>query len=591
MTGRLRPGATLAQAQSELDGIAGALAASYPATNQGRAFAVRPLRPFVGNVGGTLWLLFAAVVVVLVLACVNIANLLLGRQLAREREMAMRVALGAGRGRLIRQCLTESLMLAVIGGALGVGLAAIGIQPFVAMWPGGLPRASGIVLDGRVLLFALGMSLASGLAFGLAPAFGAQTRDVERTLRAGGRTVGRASRRLQGAFVVVQVGLAMVLLASASLLGRTLLRVSSLDPGLDVRNVLTARAAISPTTLDDPSAARVAWQAVLENARRVPGVIAVTMVDTVPLRSGNNQIGYRLSPAPVPDNEQPTALAMSVTPEYLTVTGIPLRAGRFFTDSDRLGSQSVAVIDEVMAEQAFGGRNPVGQPLWIDLGNDPATIIGVVGHVRYWGLASDDQSAVRAQIYYPFAQVPDRLIRRWSQLMSIAVRSSIEPPAVIEPLRRAVAGEARDQVLYEVQTLEALASAAIAPQRFLRGLVGVFSAMALTLACVGVYGVLAHLTSQRLPEMAVRMALGASAAGVRWLVLRQSLGLVAIGVLLGVGGTMISDRVLSRLVEGALPAGLSSMVVAGPVLVFAALVASVVPARRASRVDPAAALK
>ncbi len=591
VTGRLRAGATLAQAQTELRGIAAALAASYTATNQGRTFTVIPLQPAVGNVSGTLWLLFAAVVVVLVLACVNIANLLLARQLARQREMALRVALGAGRGRLIRQCLTESLMLAVIGGTLGVGLAAIGLQPFVATWPGGLPRASTIALDGRVLLFALAMSLASGLAFGLAPAFGAQTRDVERTLRAGGRTIGAASRRLQGVFVIVEVGLAMVLLASASLLGRTLLRVSSLDPGLDVHNVLTTRAAISPAALGDPAAARDAWRSLLENARRVPGVSAVTMLDTVPLRSGNNQIAIRLTPAPLRGTDGPTALASSVTPEYLGVTGIPLRAGRFFTEADRLGAQSVAVIDDVMAEQVFGGRNPIGQSLWIDLGNDPATIIGVVGHVRYWGLASDDQSAVRSQIYYPFAQVPDALIRRWSQLMSIAVRTSVEPAAVIEPLRRAVAGDARDQVLYQMQTLEELASASIAPQRFLLWLFGIFSAMALTLACIGVYGVLAHLTSQRVPEMAVRMALGSSASGVRWLVLRQSLGLVAVGILIGMAGTMVSDRVLSRLVDGALPAGLSSIAVATPVLVFAALVASVVPARRASRVDPAAVLK
>jgi predicted permease len=591
VTGRLRPGATLEQARGELGGFAGTLAATYPDSNKTRTFVVNELRPEVGDVGGTLWLLFGAVVAVLLIACVNIANLLLARALTRERELALRVALGAGRGRLIRQCLTESVVLGVGGGLLGVFVAWIGLRPFVAMWPGSLPRASEIALDGPVLLFALGVSVASGLAFGLAPALGAPTRHVERTIRASGRGVTGQSRRLQGAFIVVEVALAMVLLACASLLGRTLLRVSSLDPGVDVYNVLTARAAISPTKLRDPAAAREAWRDLLDQARRVPGVAAIAMVDTVPLRQGNNQIGYRTSAAPVLENQQPTALATSVTPEYLAVTGLTLRAGRFFTDADRLGTESVTVIDDVLAEQAFGGQSPLGRKLWIDLGNDPATVIGVVGHVRYWGLAADDQSQVRAQLYYPFAQVPDQFVWRWSQLMSIAVRTEIDPSAVLGPLRRAVVGDTRDQVLYQVRTLEELAGASVAPQRFLLWLFGVFAAMAIALACIGIYGVVAYLTSQRLPEIGVRMALGASAGGVRWLVLRQSLGLISMGLVIGGAGAMAADVVLSRLVQGVQPAGAASIAVAAPVLVLAALAASLIPAERASRVDPAIVLK
>jgi predicted permease len=592
VVGLQRPGVTLEQARAEVAALGGVLAAAYPDTNKQRTYTVNPLRLNVGDLGNTLWLLFAAVIVVLLIACVNIANLLLARALTRQHEIALRVALGAGRGRLIRQCLAESVVIGALGGALGVALAWIGTKPFIEMWPGGLPRVDGIAINGSVLLFALGISVASGIAFGLAPAFGARTRDVESTLRAGGRGIAGRPRRMQGAFVIVQVALAMVLLACASLLGRTLLTVSSRDPGVDVRNVLTARTAISPAKLRNPAEARLAWQDLLDRGRRVPGVSAIAMVDTVPMRQGSNQIEYRLSAAPVPEKQQTTTLATCITPDYLKVTGIPLRAGRFFTDADRPGAQAVVVIDEVLAERAFGQRNPIGAELWSnELGPDPVTIVGVVGHVRQWGLAADDQSAVRAQLYYPFAQLPDQLVWRWSQLMSIAVRTEVDPTTVVTPLRRAVVGESRDQVLYQLNTFQDLADASIASQRFLLLLFSIFATMALALACVGIYGVLANLTRQRLPEMSVRMALGASAGAVRWLVLRHSVGLMMIGVLVGVAGAIATEKTLSSLVEGAEPRGALSVAVAVPVLVLAGLLASFIPARRASRVNPATLLK
>jgi predicted permease len=442
-----------------------------------------------------------------------------------------------------------------------------------------------------VLLFALAASLFSGLLFGLAPALRVPTRALEQALRAGARTVAGSSRRLHGGFVISEIALAVVLLVSAGILGRTLLHLSSLDPGVDVRNILTARMALSPGTLASPARTRAAWDDVLDRARSVPGVQAVTIVDTVPMREGSNPIGYWTTPAEPPENQQPLASATSVTPDYLKVMGIRLRQGRFFDDQDRKGHEGVVVIDDVMAQQAFGGQEPLGKHLWIGMDSDPVRVVGVVGHVRYWGPADDDPTQVRAQLYYPFAQVPDRYLRRWSELMSIAVRTSITPLNLVEAVRREVRGATGDQVLYEIRTMEQLASGSLARQRFLLLLFGVFAGLALLLACVGIYGVLAYLTSQRVPEIGVRMALGATARDVMRLVLRQSLGLMVAGVGVGMAAALAAGRILERLVPGVQrtdPLTVAAMI---SLLVVAALFASFLPARRASRVDPLRALR
>jgi predicted permease len=598
---RLRPGATLANAQAELGLIGRHLAEEYADTNAGRTFLVQPLRPEVGDVRSTLWLLLGAVSLVLLIACVNVASLLLARAVSRERELSMRAALGASRSRLVRQCLTESAVLALSGGLLGLLLADVGVRPFIAFWPGSLPRAQEVHLDWRVMLFAISVSLLSGLLFGLAPALRSPARGLEQALRAGARSVAGTSRRLHSAFVISEIALAIVLLVAAGMLGRTLLMLSSLDPGVNVNNVLVTRMALSPATLADPGRIRPAWQDVLSRASRVPGVQSVALVDTFPMREGNNQIGYSTSADIPPENQQPMTLATSVTPDYLNVMGIPLRRGRFFDDQDRIGNQLVVVIDDVLSKQAFGTQDPVGRRLWIpgtsspfssdSKAPDPVLVVGVVGHVRHWGLAGDDQAQVRAQLYYNFAQVPDPLLPRWSQLMSVAVRTSVAPLSVVESLRQQVRGAAGDQVLYEVRTMEQLASGTLARQRFLLLLFGIFAGLALLLACIGIYGVLAYLTGQRVPEIGVRMALGARPADVMWLVFRQSLGMIFGGIAVGIVAALAAGRGLQHLVEGMLPTEPSTLAITVPVLVVAALLASFVPARRASRVDPMTALR
>jgi predicted permease len=589
---RLAPGATQARASAELAAMARRLAGEHPDTNAGRSFVAAPLRPEVGDARSTLWLLFGAVGLVLLISCVNIASLLLARAVSRERELALRVALGAARSRLARQCLTESAVLSLVGGALGVVLAAIAIRPFIAFWPGSLPRADEVRLNWQVLLTALAISAGSGLLFGLAPTLRVAARELEQSLRAGGRNIGGNSRRLHGGFVIAEIALAVVLLVAAGILGRTLVRLSSLDPGVNTQNVLVTRMALSPAVLASPVKIRTAWQEVLERGRTVPGVQAIATVDTVPMRQGNNQLGYWPSADVPPANQQRLALATSVTPEYLQVMGIALRAGRFFDDRDRIDSEPVVAIDDVMARHAFGEQNPIGRRIWIpDMGAGPFKVVGVVAHVRHWGLAGDDQARVRDQFYYPFAQVADPLVRRWSDLMSIAVRTNVPPLTVLPALRRELRGAGADQVLYQVRTMEQLADGSLARQRFLLLLFAVFAGLALLLAATGIYGVLAYVTNQRVPEIGVRMALGASGGAVMRLVFGQSLRLIAVGAAIGTAGAFAAGRVLERLVEGVRstePLTFAAMI---GILVATALLASWIPARRASRVDPLSALR
>jgi predicted permease len=602
--GRLRPGKTVGEAQAEFDLIGRHLAEQFKDTNAGRAFHAEELRPSTGDAGPRLWLLLGAVGLVLLIAGANVASLLLARAVSRERELAMRVALGATRGRLVRQCLTESTVLGLSGGVLGVLLAASGLRPFMALWPGELPRAEEVRLDWHVLLFAAGVSLLASFFFGAAPAFRAPFENVERALRTGMRSVAGASRRLHGVFVVSEVALAIILLVAAGMLGRTLLHLAALDPGVDIHNVLVARMALSPATLTDPGKTRAAWKDVLDRAQHLPGVRSIATADTFPMREGDNELAYSTRPGdPTPENELPFALLTCVSPNYLNVMGLHLRRGRFFDEHDTPDSTPVIVIDDVLARSAFGGEDPIGKRLWIPemgYGFSPDEnrglanvfrIVGVVGHVRHWGLGADDQAKVRAQIYYPFSQLPDSFMRRWSQLMSIAVRTDVPPLSVLGTLRIELKGDAGDQVLYEVHTMEELASDSLASQRFLLVLFGIFAAVALLLACVGIYGVLAYLTGQRVPEMGLRMALGAKARDVIWLVLRQSLSMIVIGVTLGAVATLAMERVLLRTVEGMQPNAAVSFAVMIPLLVAAALLASYLPARRASRIDPVIALR
>ncbi|HET7205939.1 MAG TPA: ABC transporter permease [Terriglobales bacterium] len=587
---RLRAGVTLAQAQTELGLISQRLASQYPQSNRGLAMVSHPLQQeVVQDVQSTLWLLLGAVSLLLLIACVNVANLLLARAASRRREFAMRLALGAAQRRLLRQCLTESTVLAICGGLLGLLIAKLGIHPFLAFWPGSLPRTDEVGFDWRVLLFALGASLACSLVFGMAPALRARNSNLEEILRAGARNIVGNLRSLHHGFVVSEIAIAVVLLVSAGILAKTLLRLSSVNPGVDVHGLLTARVALSPSALTNPARARAAWQDFVERARSVPGVKSVALTDIVPLREGENVLGYWTSPTSPPPSETPSALASSATPDFLSVMGIPLLRGRFFNDNDRLGNQPVVVIDQNLAKHAFGNQEPVGKRLWVPgMGAPPVLVVGVVGHVRHWSLAGRDDTD---QLYYPFTQVPDDLMHFFSSVMSVTIRTDVAPLTLVPALQREMRGVSRDQALYDIGSMEQLISASLARQRFLLFLFGIFATLALLLACVGVYGVIAYLTSQRVPEIGVRMALGASASAVLRLVIRQSLVMISAGIAAGIPLALVASRLLQSLVPGARMGEPSTFFVMILLLFAAALSAGYVPARRAAKLDPMVALR
>lgn len=590
---RLRSGATLASAQSELSTIGQRLAQQYPDSNDGITFAPHRLQEeLVRNVRSTLWLLLGAVSLVLLIACVNVASLLLARAVSRERELAIRTALGASRSRLLRQCLAESALLGICGGTLGLLLSIYGSQPFAKFWPDNLPRAAEVHLDWRVLLYAMAVSLASSFLFGMVPALRTPRTTLEETLRSGARTIAGKSKRLHSSFVISEIALAVVLLICAGLLGRALLRLATLNPGLDVHNLLTARVAFSPGVLSSPAQTRAAWREFAENLRQVPGVRAVSLTDIVPMREGENIVGYWATPVAPPPNQAPITLASAVSPDYLKAMGIPLLGGRFFNDHDRLDHAPVVVIDQNLARHAFGNENPVGKRLWIQaMANTPIEVIGVVGHVRHWGLADDDQSQVQDQCYYPLFQVPDSLTRFFSSVMSVAIRTDVRPLSMLEALQRQARGSSGDQALYEVRTMEQLVSGSLALQRFLLWLFGIFSALALSLACLGIYGVIAYLTNERFPEFGVRIALGASKGNVMQLVLRQGLILALAGGGIGTVMSLAGGRALQRMVAG-VPGPDPVVIFAMLSVLFAvALLACYLPARRAAKVDPMVALR
>ncbi len=584
--GRLANGVSLPQAQAELAAIGTRLAEQYPRINSGSLLPVPLNREVVGDVSSTIWLLFGAVAFVLLIACANIASLLLARAVSRENELAMRAALGAGRGRLVRQCLTESALLGIVGGLLGLLIAAVGTPAFLSFWPEqGLPRAGEVHIDWLVLAFALATSLACSLLFGLAPALRASLR---RSLHSGARSASAGTRRLHGAFVSAELALTVVLLVCAGILGRTMLRLSSLDPGFRLQGVMAARVAMAPGVDRDPARVRAVWRDMLERSKQVPGVDFAAAVDVVPMRNGINVLSYGLVPNLPPSSQKP-ALSTATTPDYLRVMGIPLLHGRFFNDQDKPASEPVIVIDSVMAQRAFPGQDPTGRRIWVPaLGPGPVTVIGMVGHVRHWGLAGDDAADVRDQLYYPLSQVPDSLMALFARVTSLAVHSSSPSPNLLESVQSALHG---DPLLFDATSMDQAAADSLARQRFLLTLFGAFSSLALLLACIGIYGVLSYLTRQRVPEIGVRMALGASSADIRGMILRQSLTMIVAGVALGMAGAIEAARLLQKLVQGVGPTSPSTYMAMLALLAAAALLASFLPARRASRIDPLTALR
>jgi len=585
--GRLKPGVTLAQAQADLDRVMRDLAAAYPATNKGQGAKIFPLKErMVGNIGTTLWMLLGAVGFVLLIACVNVSNLLLARSTGRTREFAIRAALGAGQWRLLRQSLTESTLLALAGGGLGLLVAAWSTRAALNMLPTTLPRAEEIGLDGRVLIFTVSVSLLTGILSGLAPALKTLQWRLSESLKEGGRGAGSVRRHAQGVFVVVEMALALVLLVGAGLMIRSLNALWNVDPGFRPDNALTFGLNFPPSTsagrTASPEAIRANLRELKDKLASVPGVRAVSFSsDSFPLQSAIDDLFWLDGqPKPESQSEMNSALIYWVDPDYLATMGIPLKQGRFFTEQDDERSQPVVVIDEVFARKYFPNASPIGKR--INYEGNLAQIVGVVGHVKQRGLDLDDKATVRAQLYNP--------LRRPSSVNVVARVERVEP-ALFDSIRRVVQSQNSQIAIFRFQTMNEVIAGSLATRRFSMTLLNAFAAAALLLASVGLYGVISYLVGQRTHELGVRIALGAGRKDVLRLIVNHGMKMAMGGVALGLIAALGLTRLLAQMLYGVSATDPATFTVIALLLVAVALLACSLPAWRATKVDPLVALR
>ena len=535
--------------------------------------------------------LFAAVGFVLLIASANIANLLLARGAARQRELAVRTALGAGRGRLMRQLLTESVLLALVGGAAGVLLAYWLLRILPAAAPAGIPRIDEVAIDGTVLAFACLTSIGTGLLFGLVPALQASRVNVVGTFNEAGMSATGGFRflrgnRLRSLLIVAEVALSFVLLVAASLLVRSFVTLADVNPGYDPANVLTARLSLPPARYGDAAVKNVFWDRLLDRLGALPDVRAAGVTNLLPLLPGNIVLtfGVEGEPDPPSRDDQPRAGLRLVTPGYIAAMGLRLVEGRSLADTDRADGALVLLVNESLARQYLGGR-ALQRRLRGLTGAGPFEIVGVVGDVRHAGLDVDPQPEIYMSAVQPGTRLPP------SRGGVLAVRTANDPLLLVPVLRRILADIDPNLPLDDVATMEQRVSASVAQPRFYTWLMGFFSVLALFLAAVGIYGVLSYAVTQRQREIGVRMALGAARGDVLRLVLSQGLALTVTGVAIGVAGALAVTRFLRTLLFGVTPTDPVTFVAIPVLLLIVALAACWVPARRATRVDPMVALR
>ena len=594
VVGRLKPGVTPAQAQADMDRIASDLAKAYPEADKGSGINVVPLKKdVVDNVEGILLVLLGAVGFVLLIACANVANLLLARATGRSREFAVRAALGANAGRIVRQLLTESILLALAGGLVGVLLARWGTGAILAALPDALPRSEEIGLDGGVLLFTLGISALTGILFGLAPALRLLRPDLQETLKAGGRGSSGARQRTQSVFVAAEIGMALVLLIGAGLMIRSLRALWAVDPGFDPRHAVSFSISLTPGQDRTAAELRAKYRESLRAFEGVRGVTHVSLLGGSLPMSGDSEVPFWREdrPRPVNMNDMPETLFYLVTPGYLPAMGIPLRTGRFLTDRDDERAPFAVVIDEAFARKYFPGENPVGKRVHLALLEMSAEIVGIAGHVEHWGLGNVEHQTLQAEIYVPIFQLPDKfwgLIRNGAGLVA---RTEGAPLAAAAGIRQAASRFDASAAIYQFRPLEEVVAGSIARQRMAMLLLSILSALALALAAIGVYGVIAYLAAQRTREIGVRMALGATRGDVLQLVLGQGMRIALAGIGVGIVAALWLTRLLAKMIYGV---GATDPVTFGGVallLTAVALLACYIPARRAMRIDPTSALR
>jgi predicted permease len=585
---RLKEGVTAEQAQAEMNLVAERLAEAYPDENKGRTIRLMSLHEYtVGDVRPALLILFGAVGLVLLIACANFASLLLARAAARRQEVAVRAALGAGRLRIVRQMLTESVLLALAGGVVGLVLALWVVDVLRSAGPESLPRLQDVGVDWRVLAFTLGVSLLTGLVFGLAPAWSGSRVNLHDALKEGGRgeTGGSSGGRLRGALVASELALALVLLIGAGLLVKGFWLLRGVEPGFEPRHLLTMRVELPEARYKEIPAQTEFRRRVLGELNSLPGAEAA-MVSELPLGGSALTHNFAIEGRQVAVGDEPELYSRSVGGDYFRVMRIPLRAGRGLTPQDAAGAPLVGVVNESFAREYFPGASPVGARVrWVRMEGPPQwiTIVGVVGDVKHFGLDQPEASA----LYTPYAQS----LQAWKRWMFLAVRSDADPSALVGMVKSRVWSVDPHIPLTKVLTMDEVAATSVAGRRFQMAMLGVFALVALALAAVGIYGLISYTVGRRTHEIGVRVALGARRRDIFGLVVRQGLLLAAAGLAAGLAGAFALTRLLSGIVYGVSPTDPATYAALSLFLLLVALLACLVPARRATKVDPMVALR
>ncbi len=594
--GRLKPGVTITQARADMENVTGNLAAAFPDDDRGiGASMVSMKEQIVGSTRSFLLILLGAVGFVLLIACVNVASLMLARASVRSCEFAVRAALGASRGRVIRQLLTESLLLGIAAGAIGLLPAAFGLKAALHALPAALPRAEEIGLDFRVLAFITLISIVTGILFGLAPAWRVAKDNPQTGMKEGGRGSLSSNQRTLSAFVVVEVAMALVLLTGAGLMVRSLMRLWDVDPGFNAHNVEMFSISMPPAmSTATPAMIRAKHLTLNDALAEVPGVTAVSQTwGAVPLAREDDQwFWIDGQPKPKTNNDMSWVIDYIVDPDYQRVMGIPLKRGRFLSRHDDEHAPRVVVIDEVFANKYFPGQDPIGKRIDLDnFGGKAAEIVGVVGHVKQWGLDSDDTQQLRAQYYLACMQVSDDFLLGMRSGSNFLVRYDGNLAPVIVGLRSTVRHMSNEQVLFGEQTIEDIVATSMASRRFAMILLEGFAALSLLLACMGIYGVMAYLVSQRTQEVGIRMALGAKCSDVLLLVFKRGARLAAVGMAIGVVSAIGLTRLMQQLLYDVSPTDPAVIAAVCVLLMLVALAACFMPARRAASIEPMRALR
>jgi predicted permease len=584
----------LPQARAEMDAIARNLAAAYPEADTGKGITLVSMKEDqVGNVEPLLFVLLASVGFVLLIACANVASLLLARAAGRSREFAIRAALGASQARMIRQLLTESILLAGLGGVLGLSLALWGMKAILKALPAALPRANEVSIDPTVLIFTMALSLFAGIIFGLAPALKAIPASLQQVMNQSGRGSTGFRQRLQGTFVAVEIAMALVLLVGAGLMLRTLEALWRVNPGFNPSHAITFGLSLAATPSTSSAETRARLRSFDEKMRSIPGVqaVSVTLGSRPMVHDSSLPFWIEGEPKPANDNDMHEAMFFLVEAGFQQAMGITLERGRFVTLQDNEHEPVVIDIDDSFARTYFPNHDPIGRRVNLTQFNVQAEIVGVVGHVKQWGLDADPQGAIQAQFFYPFMQLPEKLMPLVAKGVAVVLRTQGDPTAVMAEVRETVHKIDPREIISDVRTMDEVVNSSFAARRLAMILLSVFAALALALACVGIYGVISYLVGQRIHEIGIRMALGAQRRDILNLVLQEGAKMATVGAVIGIVASLGLTRLMTKQLFGVSAHDPFTYAGVAALLMLVAIAACYFPARRAASVDPMMSLR